>query len=194
MLEVLRQDYIRTARAKGASWRQVIVDHALKNALIPVVTVVGIQVGAILEGALVTESIFSWPGVGKLAIDSIFGRDYPNIQGIIAIWLPRRSCRSSSPAVARSVPIKRMRLSGSIRPGGSMSRMIDSAVTLMPQPDSPTSPSVRPCSNENVTPSTARMTPSLVWNQVRISSTRSSSATNLKFCAINRLRQSTARS
>jgi peptide/nickel transport system permease protein len=83
MLEVLRQDYIRTARAKGASWREVIFDHALKNALIPVVTVVGIQVGAILEGALVTETIFSWPGVGKLAIDSIFGRDYPIIQGIV---------------------------------------------------------------------------------------------------------------
>jgi peptide/nickel transport system permease protein len=83
MLEVLRQDYIRTARAKGASWRKVIVDHALKNAFIPVVTVVGIQVGAILEGALVTEPIFSWPGVGKLAIDSIFGRDYPIIQGIV---------------------------------------------------------------------------------------------------------------
>src|SRR6266568_4212440 len=83
MLDVLRQDYIRTARAKGASWREVIFDHALKNALIPVVTVVGIQVGAILEGALVTETIFSWPGVGKLAIDSIFGRDYPIIQGIV---------------------------------------------------------------------------------------------------------------
>jgi peptide/nickel transport system permease protein len=83
MLDVLRQDYIRTARAKGASWRQVIVGHALKNALIPVVTVVGIQIGAILEGALVTETIFSWPGVGKLAIDSIFGRDYPIIQGIV---------------------------------------------------------------------------------------------------------------
>jgi peptide/nickel transport system permease protein len=83
MLEVLRQDYIRTARAKGATWRQVIVDHALKNALIPVVTVVGIQVGQILEGALVTETIFSWPGIGKLAIDSIFGRDYPIIQGIV---------------------------------------------------------------------------------------------------------------
>lgn len=83
MLEVLRQDYIRTARAKGASWRQVIIGHALKNALIPVVTVIGIQVGSILEGALVTETIFSWPGIGKLAIDSIFGRDYPIIQGIV---------------------------------------------------------------------------------------------------------------
>jgi peptide/nickel transport system permease protein len=85
MLDVLRQDYIRTARAKGASWRQVIVGHALKNALIPVVTIIGIQVGSILEGALVTETIFSWPGVGKLAIDSIFGRDYPIIQGIVLV-------------------------------------------------------------------------------------------------------------
>jgi peptide/nickel transport system permease protein len=85
MLEVLHQDYIRTARAKGASWRQVIVGHALKNALIPVVTVVGIQIGSILEGALVTETIFSWPGIGKLAIDSIFGRDYPIIQGIVLL-------------------------------------------------------------------------------------------------------------
>jgi peptide/nickel transport system permease protein len=85
MLEVLRQDYIRTARAKGAVWRQVIVSHALKNALIPVVTVIGIQVGQILEGALVTETIFSWPGIGKLAIDSIFGRDYPIIQGIVLL-------------------------------------------------------------------------------------------------------------
>lgn len=85
MLEVLNQDYIRTARAKGATWRQVIVNHALKNALIPVVTIVGIQVGSILEGALVTETIFSWPGIGKLAIDSIFGRDYPIIQGIVLV-------------------------------------------------------------------------------------------------------------
>jgi len=85
MLDVLNQDYIRTARAKGASWRQVIWDHALKNALIPVVTIVGIQVGSLLEGALVTETIFSWPGVGKLAIDSIFGRDYPIIQGIVLV-------------------------------------------------------------------------------------------------------------
>jgi peptide/nickel transport system permease protein len=83
MIEVLGQDYIRTARAKGASWRRVVVGHALKNALVPVVTVVGIQVGAILEGALVTESVFSWPGVGKLAVDGIFNHDYPVIQGIV---------------------------------------------------------------------------------------------------------------
>ncbi len=85
MLEVLRQDYIRTARAKGASWLHVVTGHALKNALIPVVTIVGLQVGQIIEGALVTETVFSWPGVGKLAIDSIFGRDYPIIQGIVLI-------------------------------------------------------------------------------------------------------------
>ena len=83
MIEVLGQDYIRTARAKGASWRRVVAGHALKNALVPVVTVIGIQVGAILEGALVTESVFSWPGVGKLAVDGIFNHDYPVIQGIV---------------------------------------------------------------------------------------------------------------
>jgi peptide/nickel transport system permease protein len=85
MIEVLRQDYIRTARATGAGPWRVIVRHALKNALIPVVTIVGLQVGQIIEGALVTESVFSWPGVGKLAVDSIFGRDYPIIQGIVLI-------------------------------------------------------------------------------------------------------------
>ena len=83
MIEVLRQDYIRTARAKGAPWLQVISGHALKNALIPVVTVVGLQIGQVIEGALVTEQVFSWPGVGKLAVDSIFGRDYTIIQGIV---------------------------------------------------------------------------------------------------------------
>jgi peptide/nickel transport system permease protein len=85
MIEVLNQDYIRTARAKGASWLQVVNRHALKNALIPVVTIVGLQVGAILEGALVTESLFSWPGVGKLAVDSIFTKDYPVVQGIVLL-------------------------------------------------------------------------------------------------------------
>ncbi|HEX6548361.1 MAG TPA: ABC transporter permease [Candidatus Dormibacteraeota bacterium] len=83
MIEVLGQEYIRTALAKGASWLQVVRDHALKNALIPVVTIVAIQVGSIIEGALVTESVFSWPGVGKLAVDGIFNKDYPVIQGIV---------------------------------------------------------------------------------------------------------------
>ncbi len=83
MIEVLHQDYIRTARAKGAGWWRVVMRHALKNALIPVVTIVGLQVGAILEGALVTETVFSWPGVGKLAVESIFSRDFPVVQGIV---------------------------------------------------------------------------------------------------------------
>jgi ABC-type dipeptide/oligopeptide/nickel transport system permease component len=83
MIEVLGQDYIRTARAKGAGWWRVVNRHALKNALIPVVTVVGLQVGAILEGALVTETVFSWPGVGKLAVESIFSKDFPVVQGIV---------------------------------------------------------------------------------------------------------------
>jgi peptide/nickel transport system permease protein len=85
MIEVLHQDYIRTARAKGADWWRVVNRHAFRNALIPVVTIVGLQVGAILEGALVTETVFSWPGVGKLAVDSIFARDFPVVQGIVLI-------------------------------------------------------------------------------------------------------------
>lgn len=85
MLDVLGQDYVRTAQAKGASWVRVVSVHALKNALIPVVTVIGIQVGDIIQGALVTETIFSWPGVGKLVVDSIYGRDYTIIQGIVLL-------------------------------------------------------------------------------------------------------------
>lgn len=83
MIDVLNQDYIRTARAKGAGWIRVITHHALKNALIPVVTVIGLQVGNVIQGAIVTETIFAWPGIGKLAVDSIFSRDYPMIQGIV---------------------------------------------------------------------------------------------------------------
>ncbi len=81
MLEVLREDYIRTARAKGLSPMRVIVAHALRNALIPVVTVIGLQVGTLLAGAVLTETIFSWPGVGKWLIDAINRRDYPVVQG-----------------------------------------------------------------------------------------------------------------
>jgi peptide/nickel transport system permease protein len=83
MIEVLNQDYIRTARAKGAGWWRVVNRHALKNALIPVVTIVGLQIGGILEGALVTETVFSWPGVGRLAVTSIFAKDFPVVQGIV---------------------------------------------------------------------------------------------------------------
>lgn len=81
MLEVIRQEYIRTAWAKGLSSKVVIYKHALKNALIPVVTVVGMQFGGLLGGAVVTETIFSWPGVGRLAVNSILRRDFPMVQG-----------------------------------------------------------------------------------------------------------------
>ena len=81
MLEVLGEDYVRTARAKGAPPWQVIGVHALRNALIPVVTVIGLQVGVLLAGAILTETIFSWPGIGKWMVDSINRRDYPVLQG-----------------------------------------------------------------------------------------------------------------
>jgi dipeptide transport system permease protein len=80
MLEVLREDYIRTARAKGLAPLRVVVIHALRNALIPVITVIGLQVGSLLAGAVLTETIFSWPGIGKWLIDSIARRDYPVVQ------------------------------------------------------------------------------------------------------------------
>ncbi len=82
MLDVLDQDYVRYARSKGLKEQVVIWGHSLKNALIPVITVVGGEIGALLGGAVVTESIFSWPGVGRLAVNSIAKRDYPMIQGI----------------------------------------------------------------------------------------------------------------
>ena len=85
LLETFGQDYMRTARAKGLRETTVVVRHALKNALIPVVTIVGLQVGAIIEGAIITEQIFSWPGIGKLAVDSINGRDYPVVQAVVLV-------------------------------------------------------------------------------------------------------------
>ncbi len=81
MIDVLNQDYVRVARAKGLKERIVVYIHALKNALIPVVTVLGTQFGALLGGAVVTETIFAWPGVGRLAVNSIARRDFPMIQG-----------------------------------------------------------------------------------------------------------------
>ena len=81
MLEVLSEDYIRTAKAKGLSTTRVNGIHALRNALIPVVTVIGLMVGTLLAGAILTETIFSWPGIGKWMVDSIFRRDYPVVQG-----------------------------------------------------------------------------------------------------------------
>ncbi|AWK40282.1 dipeptide ABC transporter permease DppB [Photorhabdus laumondii subsp. laumondii] len=90
MLEVLGEDYIRTARAKGLSRMRVIVVHALRNALLPVVTVIGLQVGMMLAGAILTETIFSWPGLGRWLIDALQRRDYPVVQGgvlLVAIMI-----------------------------------------------------------------------------------------------------------
>ncbi len=83
MLEELGQDYIRTARAKGLSETAVVWRHALPNALVPIITVVGLQFGALLAGAIVTEKIFSWPGLGRLVVDAISNRDYPLVQGCL---------------------------------------------------------------------------------------------------------------
>jgi len=85
MLEVLSEDYVRTARAKGLSAFRVVGVHALRNAMIPVVTTIGLQVGVMLAGAVLTETIFSWPGIGKWIVDSVFRRDYPVIQGALLI-------------------------------------------------------------------------------------------------------------
>ncbi len=81
MLDVLQEDYIRTARAKGLGGRLVLYRHALKNAALPVVTIIGLQAGTLLAGAVLTETIFSWPGIGRWVYDAILGRDYPIVQG-----------------------------------------------------------------------------------------------------------------
>ncbi len=86
MLEVLGEDYVRTARAKGVHERVVVLRHALKNALIPVITVIGLQFGTLLGGAVLTETVFGWPGMGQLLVDSIFARDYPMVQGIVLVF------------------------------------------------------------------------------------------------------------
>lgn len=85
MLEVLGQNYLNTARAKGLSERNVIWAHALKNAAIPIITLIGVQFGTLLGGSIVTEMIFAWPGVGRLAVQSIFARDYPVVQASVFI-------------------------------------------------------------------------------------------------------------
>jgi peptide/nickel transport system permease protein len=88
MLEELGQDYIRTARAKGLSETAVVYRHALANALIPVLTVIGLQFGSLLSGAIVTETVFSWPGIGRLTLSAISNRDYALVQGcILAVGL-----------------------------------------------------------------------------------------------------------
>lgn len=86
MLEALSQDYTTTARSKGLREKAVVVKHALRNALIPIITVVGLQFGLLLGGAVLTETVFAWPGLGRLIVDSILARDYPMIQGAILIF------------------------------------------------------------------------------------------------------------
>ena len=85
LLDVFGHEYMRTARAKGLRERTVITRHALKNALIPVVTLIGIQIGAIIEGAFITETIFFWPGIGRLAVTAIPSQDYPVVQGVVLV-------------------------------------------------------------------------------------------------------------
>ncbi len=85
MLEVIRLDYVRTARAKGLTEKMVIWRHALKNALIPVVTVIGLQTGTLLGGAVLTEIVFAWPGIGRLLVEAILSRDYPVVQGVVLL-------------------------------------------------------------------------------------------------------------
>jgi peptide/nickel transport system permease protein len=85
MLEILHRDYIRTGRAKGLAERRVVLHHALRNAAIPVLTVLGLQIGALLGGAVITESVFAWPGMGKLIVDAIFFRDFPVVQTVLIL-------------------------------------------------------------------------------------------------------------
>ncbi len=85
MLEVLGQDYVRTARAKGVGEVRVLTGHALKNAAIPIVTLLGLQFAQLLGGAVVTETIFAWPGIGRLVVEAIFNRDFPVVQGVVLV-------------------------------------------------------------------------------------------------------------
>jgi len=86
MLEVLRQDFIRTERAKGLSERAVIYKHAVRNAMVPVVTVIGLNFGLLLAGAILTETVFSWPGLGRLVVEAVYERDYPLVVGSILVF------------------------------------------------------------------------------------------------------------
>jgi ABC-type dipeptide/oligopeptide/nickel transport system permease component len=86
MLEVLGAEYIRVARSKGLNERRVIFNHALRNALLPVITIWGLQLGNVIMGSIVTETVFAWPGVGKLSVDSVLGRDYPVVLGLVLTY------------------------------------------------------------------------------------------------------------
>jgi peptide/nickel transport system permease protein len=86
LLEILRSDYVKLARAKGASESTTVLKHALRNALIPTVTVVGLQVGVLLGGNMIVEAVFGWPGLGRLVVDAIFNRDFPLVQGAVMVY------------------------------------------------------------------------------------------------------------
>ena len=86
MLETLSQDYVRTARSKGVQHRTILYRHALRNAMIPIVTVIGLQFGGLLSGAVIAETIFSWPGIGRLAVDAIRSKDFPVVQGVVMVF------------------------------------------------------------------------------------------------------------
>jgi ABC-type dipeptide/oligopeptide/nickel transport system permease component len=109
MLEVIGQDYIRTARAKGLRANRVVVRHALRNALIPVVTVIGLDLGALLGGAVITETIFAWPGIGRLAIGSIIQRDFPVVQGVVLMIAVVRICANLAVDVIYAIIDPRIR-------------------------------------------------------------------------------------
>jgi len=85
LLDVLAQDYVRTARAKGLPERAVLFGHAMKNALPPILTVIGLQLGSLFSGAILTETVFSWPGMGQLIVDRVLARDYPAVQGVVLV-------------------------------------------------------------------------------------------------------------
>jgi peptide/nickel transport system permease protein len=86
MLDVLKSDFVLASRARGVPERTVVYRHALKNALIPIITMLGLQFSALLAGAILTETTFSWPGMGRLLLERIYLRDYPTIQGIIVVY------------------------------------------------------------------------------------------------------------
>jgi ABC-type dipeptide/oligopeptide/nickel transport system permease component len=86
MMEVMGQEYITTARSKGLLERVVVIKHALRNAFIPIITVIGLQFGSLLGGAVLTETVFAWPGIGRLIVDSILARDYPVVQGVVLVF------------------------------------------------------------------------------------------------------------
>jgi ABC-type dipeptide/oligopeptide/nickel transport system permease component len=85
MLDVLHQDYVRMARAKGLSEGKVLIKHALRNASIPIVTIIGLQFGGLLGGAVITETVFAWPGVGRLAVNAVQQRDFPVVQAVTVV-------------------------------------------------------------------------------------------------------------